>query len=75
MMPESFDLTPTWSGLVQGMLGAHSEISRMEPIEMIRNDYWKVKELAELEKQFAKMALAADLWNDHVEALKKEKTK
>ena len=66
-MPESFDLTPTWSGLVQGMLGAHSEISR--------NDYGQVKELADLEKQFAKMALAADLWNDHVEALKKEETK
>ena len=63
-MPKVIDMTPTWGGLVRGMLAAHAEMSR--------NDYGQVEELAGLEKEFDKMAEAADRWNDYCKSLREE---
>jgi hypothetical protein len=63
-MPKVIDMTPSWGALVRGMLAAHAEISR--------NDYGQVKEGADLQKEFDKMAEAADRWNEHCKSLREE---
>ena len=61
-MPKVIDMTPSWGGLLPGMLAAYAELSR--------ND--RMKELAGLEKEFDKMAEAADRWNDYCKSLREE---
>ncbi len=67
-MPKVIDMTPSWGGLLPGMLAAHAELSR--------NDYGRsvswFEELAGLQKEFDKMAEAADRWNDYCKSLREE---
>ena len=63
-MTRMIDLTPTWGGLVRKMIAAHAEMSR--------NDYGQVKEVADLQEEFIKMAEAADMWNEHCKLLKSD---
>ncbi len=53
-MPTYIDVTPTWSALLPAMLA------------VIRNPDAPVEAVQNIEAQMARMAQAADLWNQHV---------